>query len=454
MSHYIADELARFGAQTSVEQLPADVVDKAKLCLVDFLSAALTFEASSEARLALAALGQFPTTDHGAMVFGSPVRVAVPTAAYLTSAAAAATGRTDTHVSSSSHPGMVVVPALFALAERGVVEGGRLLSALVVGYEVMCRLGSALVTPEVATMFRPTGVIGPVAAAAACAHLLDLDRTATRSALSIAANAAGGLNEWARSGTPEHVLHSAVAARTGIESALLAGHGLTASGTVFDGEAGLLAAFHAQPRAHHLTDELGSRFTIHDVVHKPAPACIYVQGPCQLTQEIVRRHHPDPERIDSVVIGLAEQAVRYPGCDNRGPMRDVVAGQLSVQYSVASVLVSGGIFDENWKSLGDVEIGRLAARSRLVADPDLTKAFPARNGVSLQVRLDDGRTLAAEQDTFRSMTADEVAERFHRVADPIYGASGSRAIVRQIEELDGKATVPGLLCALQHPSVR
>ncbi len=179
-----------------------------------------------------------------------------------------------------------MVPALLALSEQADVPGSRLLSALVVGYEVMCRLGATLITPDVATMFRPTGLIGPVAAAAACAHLLSLDSSATRDALSIAANAAGGLNEWARSGTPEHILHSAVAARAGVESALLARHGLTATGTVFDGEAGLLSAFDARQRAHHLTDRLGSRFAIRDVVHKPAPACIYVQGASQLAQEI------------------------------------------------------------------------------------------------------------------------------------------------------------------------
>src|SRR5437764_688654 len=108
MSHRIADEVATFCAQATMDCFPADVVDKAKLCLVDFLSAALTFESSTEARVGLAALGEPTANGHGAAVFGSPVRVPVPAAAYLTSAAAAATGRTDTHVESSSHPGMVV----------------------------------------------------------------------------------------------------------------------------------------------------------------------------------------------------------------------------------------------------------------------------------------------------------------------------------------------------------
>ncbi|WP_406631653.1 MmgE/PrpD family protein [Amycolatopsis sp. WGS_07] len=425
MGDDLVGELAGFCAGTTAPRLPDDVVGKAELCLVDFLSAALV--PSAEARSALRALGKPGSA---------------PTAAYLNSVPAAATGRTDTHVRSSSHPGMVVFPALLALAERNPVPGGRLLAAAVVGYEVMCRLGTAMITPEVSAVFRPTGVLGPVAAAAACAHLLALDETATRAALGMAANAACGLNQWARDATQEHVLHSASAARTGVESALLAAAGLTASGGAIDGEAGLLAAFGARNRAHLLAG--GLRFAILDIVHKPAPACIYVQGPCQLAEEIVRRHRPDPARIDSVVVELAEQAVRYPGCDNSGPIADVVAAQLSVQFSVASVLASGGIHDRNWQNPADPGVNRLAARSRLVADPELS----ARNGSQVRVLLDDGRVLVAEQETFPSMTADEIVQRFRSAADPVYGHAGSEAILGCIERLDGAPSTAELLEAL------
>ncbi|MBB2498549.1 MmgE/PrpD family protein [Amycolatopsis echigonensis] len=441
MNDDLMDELADFCVATTTERLPRDVVGKAKLCLTDFLSAALT--PSAEARIALRALGN-PGADLGALPL---FWTAAPTAAYLTSIPAAATGRTDTHVESSSHPGMVLFPALLALAEQTQASGGRVLSAAVVGYEVMCRLGSAMITPDVAAVFRPTGVLGPVAAAAACAHLLALDEAGTRAALGMAANAACGLNHWARAATQEHVLHSAMAARTGVESALLAAAGLTASGGAVDGEAGFLAAFGARDRARLLAGR--TPFAIRDIVHKPAPACIYVQGPCQLAEEIVRRHSPDPARVDSIVVELAEHAVRYPGCDNSGPIADVVAAQLSVQFSVASVLVAGGILDRNWRNPADAGTNRLAARTRLAADPELSARFPARNGSRVRVLLDDGRVLAAEQDSFPSMTADEIVRRFRRAADPVYGRAGSEAILASIDRLDRTSSATGLLHALQ-----
>ena len=151
------------------------------------------------------------------------------------------------------------------------------------------------------------------------------------------------------------------------------------------------------------------------------------------------------------MIGLAEQAVHYPGCDNKGPITDVLAGRLSVQFSVSSVLVAGGIFDRNWQNPGGTEANRLAVRSRLVADPDLTAAFPARNGSYVEVQLDDGRVLVAKQDTFESMAAEEVSERFHQVANLLYGRNGSRRIVDHIDCLSRSPSVSGLINALQYP---
>ena len=73
-------------------------------------------------------------------------------------------------------------------------------AAAIVGYEVGGRIGRAIVTPEFARTFRPTGFTGPLAAAAACSRLLGLDEAATANALSLAANFVGGQNQWPHTG--------------------------------------------------------------------------------------------------------------------------------------------------------------------------------------------------------------------------------------------------------------
>lgn len=76
-------------------------------------------------------------------------------------------------------------------------------------------------------------------------------------------------------------------------------------------------------------------------------------------------------------------------------------------------------------------------------------AFPIRNGSSVRVLFGHWHTLVVEQETFASMTVDEVIARFHLAADPLYGRAGSQAIVGRINELDRSPSVCGLPRALQ-----
>jgi hypothetical protein len=82
------------------------------------------------------------------------------------------------------HPGIHVLPAALAEAERLGRSGAALLAALVVGYDVAARLGGgAPVRPGM----HMHGVHGAVGAAAAVARLRELDAESTARALGVAA---------------------------------------------------------------------------------------------------------------------------------------------------------------------------------------------------------------------------------------------------------------------------
>ena len=97
-------------------------------------------------------------------------------------------------------------------------------------------------------MFRPTGLIGAIGGAAAGARLLGLDEDETVSALALAANTAGGLNEWPHGGGGEMFFHAGFAARNAVTALMLARAGARASESALDGRAGLFAAFGGAPR--------------------------------------------------------------------------------------------------------------------------------------------------------------------------------------------------------------
>src|SRR4051812_34552821 len=113
----------------------------------------------------------------GATLLGTGRLVRSEDAALVNAVLGQSTLAEDLHTPSLVHPGSVVIPAAMALAEQDGLPGADFLTAVVVGYEVAGALGTAMKTAEfTARGFRPTGVFGPLGAAAAAAYLLHLDR--------------------------------------------------------------------------------------------------------------------------------------------------------------------------------------------------------------------------------------------------------------------------------------
>ena len=433
------DRIAAFAAGTRVADMPAAVVDKARDCVLDALSACLTAGAALEGNCA-AAIGAGSRGEGESTLIGTSSMGTPSGAAFVNATNAASTSRSDTHPASASHPGTVVIPAALALAEARNASGAMLIEAVVSGYETMCRLGIALVTPEFAAIFRPTGMVAPTAGAIAAGLVLALSPDRLRNAASLATHTASGLNEWANAGTPELAFHSGFAARNGVDAALLAEAGALSAPTILEGKSGLLAGYGALDRAHLLTEGLGEHYKLLEIVHKPAPACIYVQTPCQLARQLVREHGLTADAIRSVEIKVSRPAAMYPGCDDSTPIMDAQAAKLSIQFAVASVLVAGGISDANWREFRNAQANALAARSSVVVDDGLTDAT-GRQGAGMRIVLADGKVIEGRQHAFIPMTQQDLHERFMAVAVPKLGAERSDRVVELVKRLESLSEV-------------
>ena len=201
----LIEAFAGFAADLDLSRLPAEVVGKAKLCVLDAVSACLTIDSTDGSAAALALLGPVAARRGTSGVIGRRDRTDAESAAFINAVSAAATIRTDTHPASASHPGMVVIPAVLALGEAAGISGAAALGGVIAGYEFMIRLGLAVITPELASIFRPTGLLGPGAAALGAATATRLGRTETVRAVSLACHTASAFNESVHAGTNEHI---------------------------------------------------------------------------------------------------------------------------------------------------------------------------------------------------------------------------------------------------------
>ncbi len=137
----------------------------------------------------------------------------------------------DVQLTTVSHPSVPIVPALLAVATARPGLEGRMLPAFAVGVATNVVLGRVLGFAHYDKGWHATSTLGPLATAAALAHLLGLDRRTTRHALALAAAQAGGMQR--NFGAMAKPLQAGLAAGGGVRAALLAEAGLTGDDDIF-----------------------------------------------------------------------------------------------------------------------------------------------------------------------------------------------------------------------------
>jgi 2-methylcitrate dehydratase PrpD len=336
----------------------------------------------------------------------------------------------DMHTASVSHIGVVMWPTLLALAEHTRVSGEDFIAAGVAGYQVMARFGQALITKEVASIFRPTGLVGAIGGAAAGARLLHLTEDETTSALALAANTASGLNEWPREGSDDMFFHPGNAARSAVTSVLLAKSGARAA------ESCLNALFPAYGGAPRDSVSLDGACEILDVYHKPAPACNYAQTPAQAALAVVQRSPLRPADIEQVLVKSFPEAIAYPGCDHTGPYRTLLQAKMSIEFVVAATLTAGRLDDAALRDFSEgSEAARLARRVCLESDPEFAAAYPQRQGAEVIVTLKNGERRRARLAQLQPLDARGVRERFVAAVSRLFGEGRATELAREIDAL-------------------
>jgi 2-methylcitrate dehydratase PrpD len=435
-------------AQALVAYSPRDVspevAAKAKLCVLDLLSSAFAARELPWATQAAALARQSSLgVANGAGILGSSDVVSIQDAAFANGVIGHGLVRDDMHVGSVSHLGTVLVPAVLALAEGARASGAQLLAALVAGYEVGGKVGRMLMDSDVTKIFRPTGTVGPIAAAAAGAKLLGLDVEQTVTALALGANAAAGYNEWAATGGSEMFFHTGFAARSGVAAAQLAAGGAYASRTAVDGEAGLLAAFH-RDLAPQVPMLFADRAEILSVFFKPVPACNFAQSAAQAALAIAQRKKLRANDVDRVTVRVTRAAALYPGCDVSGPFEHVLQAKMSIHYNVAAALRHGDCDESNYVPQLNSDVLTIATKTRLEIDDDLTKAFPAKQGAEVVVQTRAGDELRERVDDVVPTDEAGVRARFAAAAAAVLGGAQAARLAELVDGLESLADAAAL----------
>ncbi len=445
----LAARMARSVVGVSAQNLPAEVTEKVKVCLIDLIGCAFESRELPWSRQAVQLAERVDGKAGGATIVGAPGLFTCGDAAFANAVMGHGLLREDMHSGSISHLGIVVLPALLALAQYRRASGGDFIAAAVAGYEAGGQVGRAVMDAEVAKIHRPTGITGPVAAAAAGSRLLGLSIEQATSAIALGANTTVGFNQWAHTGGSEMYFHAGFAARNAVAAVRLAESGAFASPSALDGEAGLFAALRKRSAASKV-DLFQGAPEILSVYHKPVPACNFAQTASQAALAIVREGKAATDRIASIVVRVPRAGALYPGCDYTGPFAHILQAKMSIQYNVAAALIEGGVTEKNFKLLNDARLHKLIGLMTLEVDDEMTRAYPGKQGGAVEVRTTNGATQKLRLDDVVNATPSDVRARFRVAVEGAVGKSRAREIEDCIEGLDRSddaGRLASLLCA-------
>lgn len=435
----VIDQLAQYARQACARPLPDEVAHHAKRAVIDWFSA--LFPGIGEApgpQLMRAHAGQL---GHGrSSLPGQRQSAFAATAAWINGSISHAVEFDDIFRDAVYHPGCPTISAALAVAEERGASGAELLRAVTVGYEISTRIGVA-VQPSHYRFFHTTGTVGCFGSAAATAVLLAPGQAdPMRHALATAASLAAGLQQAFRSDAMTKALHAGHAAWVGVTAGMGAASGITGAIDILEGEAGFGKALSDAADWTRATEGLGERYNIQSITQKNHGCCGHTFAAIDAMLDIRRREPLTPAQIADIRVETYQTALDVTG--NFEP-RTAFEAKFSLPYVVAHALLYGAVRLNAFEPqrLADADTRSLMARTRLVADPQLSAGFPAQRAARIVVTLHDGRVIeefapCRKGDPEAPLSDADLEDKFLELSSPVIGDAPARQLLARLWQLE------------------
>lgn len=440
--------LARFAAETQTGDVPLAVRERALALMSDLVGSIVRAASESESTPSILGMlrhagidGEGPCT-----VFGMNRRYGAAAAALLNGALGHSLDFDDTHSDSSLHPSAPVIPAALAAAELTDASGEDLLAAIVIGFEVACRIGMALdPTAHYARGFHPTATAGNFGAAAAAGRLMKLDAAQMASAFGVAASQASGSLQFLENGAWNKRYQVGEAAMKGFMAASLAAEGFHGAAQALEGKHGLLQGYSDGADGDKAVASLGQTWETLRIGVKPYPTCRYTHAAIDGLLELRSLHNLSAEVVTRVSVGLHRNGMALVGdpANAKRRARSIVDGQFSMPFATAVALLRGRFGWDDYDLLGNPQVDAISDRVNTFRDDSLeglthpfgaTLAVEAR-GEKFTLRIPDP---SGEPETFPDAAA--FAAKFDALTSPVLNA-GSAALQARLAALPSAHSV-------------
>ena len=449
----LTEKLARRYSTLQFDQIPADVVNAAKLHILDALGCLLAGSRLEAGRLAYELAVATSGANGTSTLLGSDRRVSFLDAVQAMSVAAHCGEMDDIHGGAGTCIGAMIVPALSAIGEKHGGPGEKFLEAAVVGYETIIRIGLAIDAPKLfAHGWWPSTICGAFGVVAAGAKFLDLSWEQTVNALGIASLHSGGMITGGNEGATARHLAFGHAAQNGMLALLAAEQGFTGPKRALEDPRGFCLTLCNEPNWDYL--QSFDSFLLPEVAFKPYPCARQLHAGVEALLKILRRTSFTPLSIEEIELFLPAQNA---GMMNRPSITVSHAATVgSGQYVTAVTVLRGKIDLASFESefLDSVEVRELMNKIKISSSADLDRHYPKYWSGRVAVRLIGGQTYSEEViipkgESGNPMTQSEVEAKFLSLAAPVLGDQKARSVIDEVSSLESRNSLRPLLAALK-----
>lgn len=432
------------------EDLPAEVVQKAKLIIRDGLGNQIAASAISEPARHVIELVRDWGGKPESTVIGYGFKVPAPMAAMCNAMMGHGVELDDAHGSGLIKGGSVMIPAIMALAEANGKSGREVITAIVAGYEVAVRIAKAINPGHRQRGYHTTGTVSLFGAAAGGAKLLGCDEEGIAAAIGLAAMQSAGIQSYLDDPCMAKPFSPGKSAFNGTMAAVMVSKGFKGPRKALECKEGFFNAYCEDIRVSDLLDGLGKDFVIMEVGFKPHAACRYAHGPIDLAQNFYNEgvRLEDVKKIDVRMCELSIRQASKPKAPNLN------AAMGSTEFGVALALTKGrNGLREYWDGFNEKDIHTAAAeRTTLIMEP--AYGVTGRQA-AMEITLKDGRVLKQDQrepkgEPSNPLTDEELADKFNGLVNMVQTSVGiDAALSERLMDLENEGQISDLIGQLK-----
>jgi len=414
------------------DALPADVIDLAKHCILDFLGLMLVSADQPLIRmLTEEALSQGGKAESSAVACGTMLPASW--AATINAAAGHVLAYDDVNMVIPGHGTAVALPAVLGIAERDNRDGRALIEAYVAGFETVAVIGALVEPSHYDKGFHASATIGTFGAAAAAGRIMGLSADQLSQAISLAGSMAAGLKGVF--GTPLKPFQVSRAAGNGVLAANLARRGLTGRSNILEVPQGFLSTQStATVPAEMPVAE--NEFYLRGTLFKYHAACYLAHSPIECAQALRAMAGWDERKVAKIEVRANPMCgkvcnIQVPGT---GP---------EIGYSIRT-LVAMGLRGRDTGRPDSLDPAVLKDADLIALRDKITVAFEdtsSETACTVVAIMTDGKEMKASADVGRPVNdpaaqSARLREKFRTLVSPVLGNGRTSELMQHVLALE------------------